>query len=147
MKMSKQQEHMEMKLAAKAAIGAVKHYFSGEGAKGRTVAFMKKVSATFVYLGAGFIAATSWAVVGGLLIGPGHEDLLRNFHAWMITTPVDQVVAKGNALVRDNAAQFLAGWMLIAVMWRLGDVTQPAIKEAKLRFRATAAEKIANGAS
>lgn len=147
MKMSKQQEHMEMKLSAKAAIGAVKHYFSGEGAKGRTVTFMKKVSASFVYLAAGFIAATSWAVVGGLLIGPGHEDLLRNFHAWMVATPVDQVVATGNALVRDNAAQYLGCGVLIAVMWRLGDVTQQAIKEAKLRFRATVAEKNANGVS
>lgn len=147
MKMSKQQEHMEMKLSAKAAVDAVKQYFSGEGAKGRAVTFMKKVSASFVYLAAGFIAATSWAVVGGLLIGPGHEDLLRNFHAWMITTPVDQVVAKGNALVRDNAGQYLAWGVLLAVMWRLGDVTQPAIKEAKLRFRAEVAEKIASGVS
>lgn len=141
MKMSKQQERMEMKLSAKAAFGAVRQYFSGTGAKGRTATFLKNVGATFFNLVAGFIAMTSAAVVGGLLIGPGHEDLLRSFHTWMIETPVDQVVAKGNALVSENAAQYLAAALLLAVMWRLGDVTQPAIAEAKLRYRAKVAEQ------
>ncbi|MCK1788826.1 hypothetical protein [Pseudomonas violetae] len=139
--MSKQQVRMEMRLSAKAAFGAVRLYFSGTGAKGRTATFLKRVGASFVYLVAGFIAITSWAVVGGLLIGPGHEDVLRSFHAWMIGTPVDQVVARGNALVSENAAQFLASALLIAVMWRLGDVTRPAIAEAKLRYRAKVAEQ------
>lgn len=141
MKMSKQQVRMEMRLSAKAAFGAVKQYFSGTGAKGRTATFLKKVGASFVYLISGFIAITSWAIVGALLIGPGHEDILRSFHAWMIETPVDQVVARGNALVSEHAAQYLASALLIAVMWRLGDVTQSAIAEAKLRYRAIVAEQ------
>ncbi|WP_210555359.1 hypothetical protein [Pseudomonas sp. P9(2020)] len=139
--MSKQQVHMEMRLSAKAAFGAVRQYFSGTGAKGRTATFLKKIGVAFVYLVSGFIAITSWAIVGGLLIGPGHEDALRSLHAWMIETPVDQVVARGNALVSENAAQYLASALLIAVMWRLGDVTQPAIAKAKLRYRAKVAEQ------
>lgn len=59
----------------------------------------------------------------------------------MIETPVDQVVARGNALVSEHAAQYLASALLIAVMWRLGDVTQSAIAEAKLRYRAIVAEQ------
>ncbi|MCF5381921.1 hypothetical protein GIW05_00090 [Pseudomonas syringae] len=141
MKMSKQQMRVEMELSAKAAFGAVRQNFSGAGALGRTATFMKKVCGSFVYLVTGFIAIASWSVVGGLLIGPGHEDLLRSFHAWMIETPVDQVVAKGNALVSNNVAPILTSALLLAVMWRLGDVTQPAIAEAKLRYRAKVAEQ------
>lgn len=66
-----------MRLSAKAAFGAVRQYFSGTGAKGRTATFLKKIGVAFVYLVSGFIAITSWAIVGGLLIGPGHEDALR----------------------------------------------------------------------
>lgn len=115
--------------------------FQWHGSKGSHSHILEKVGASFVYLISGFIAITSWAIVGALLIGPGHEDVLRSFHAWMIETPVDQVVARGNALVSEHAAQYLASALLIAVMWRLGDVTQSAIAEAKLRYRAIVAEQ------
>lgn len=141
MKMTKQQERMEMRLSAKASFGAIRLYFSGTGSMGRTVKFLKKVGTAFLSVAVGFIALTSSAIVGGLLIGPGHEDLLRSFHAWMVETPVDQVVAKGNALVSEIAAQSLGWGLLIVAMWRLADVTQPAISEAKLRYRAKAAEQ------
>lgn len=140
MKLSKQQKHLELKLVAKAAFSAIKQYFTGVGVERRTVTFLKGVGITFAYSVGGCIAALSWAAVAGVLIGPGHEDFLRNFHAWMIETPVDQVVARGDAFVRVNAEQILTMSLNIAFLWRLGKVAEPAITEAKQRFRAELAE-------
>lgn len=139
---SQQQARDEMEVSVKAAFGATRQYFSGAGAKGRTATFLKQVGKSFVYLVTGFLGITSWAVVCTLLVGFEHEEALRSFHAWMIATPVDQVVAKGNALVSENAPQYLAWAVLLAVMWRLGDVTKPAILEAQQRHRAEIAKQI-----
>lgn len=135
MKLSKQQENAEVKLALRAAGGALKQHFTGSGAKQRTITFLKKSGTTFVYSLTGIFAFAASAAVSGVLIGPGHEDIMRDFHAWMVAMPVDQLIAYGDGLVKDFGQQMLLGSLAITFALRVGEVTRPAVDEAKHRYR------------
>ena len=135
MKLSKQQQNQEMRLALKAACGAMKQHFTGPGSKERTLTFLKKSGTTFVYWFAGIFAFVASAAVSGVLIGPGHEDMLREFHAWMVAMPADQLIAKGEALVVEAGQQMFAGSLIATLGLRLGEVTRPAIDEVKHKYR------------
>lgn len=77
----------------------LRKYFTGEGASVRRRKFLWDV---FFYSSKYFLICLclfSWALVGGLLIGPQNEFFLRNFHAWMITTPIEEVLIQSHTLL------------------------------------------------
>ena len=76
MKLSKQQENAEVKLALKAACGALKQHFTGSGAKQRTITFLKKSGTTFVYSLTGIFAFAASAAVSR-----AHRSWTRGYHA------------------------------------------------------------------
>ncbi|ALR06286.2 hypothetical protein XFHB_04890 [Xylella fastidiosa] len=100
----------------------LRKYFTGEGASVRRRKFLWDV---FFYSSKYFLICLclfSWALVGGLLIGPQNEFFLRNFHAWMITTPIEEVLIQSHTLLFDLAFKAFLFSILLSVLINLKDV-------------------------
>ena len=81
----------------------------------------------------------SWAVIGGLLVGPEHDFFLKQVHAWMVATPVDQVLVQSHAMFVSAAIECVKIGLLLGFGQKLLSVVTPAVQQAKQNFTSVAA--------
>ena len=77
-----------------AALGALRAHFTGSGAFDRCLRFMLTWAITSANWAARFLCLASWAVVAGLLAGPEHAVFLKQVIAWVVSSPVEMVLAQ-----------------------------------------------------
>lgn len=138
MKLTKEQRAARSKAIEQAAIAALRKHFVGEGATARRWKFLGEVLLASVGWFARLLVLGSWAVIGGLLVGPDHDYFLMKLHAWMVAMPVDQVLAQSNALFLSAAWAFAKMGLVIGVGQRLLAVVESAAKQAKQQFETAA---------
>lgn len=81
----------------------------------------------------------SWAVIAGLLVGPEHDFFLKQVHAWMVATPVGQVLAQSHAMFISAAWELVKMSLMLGVGQKLLAVVKPATEQVKQRFETAAA--------
>lgn len=134
MKITKQQRAAKDKAVIHAALTAIRTHFTGPGAQARTVHFTCDSLYSSCSWFAKLLCLGSWSIVGGLLIGPDHDLLLAQFHAWLIETPVDQVSSQlqtGFLLVVEAIVKLS---LLLGFGQTLLAVIKPATEDAKRSF-------------
>lgn len=139
MKLTKQQRQKRDQAIRQAVAAAIKSHFTGYGASGRIAAFLRNgLSRSAAWI----LAITCYlcgAAVLGLTVGPSHEALLAEFHAWMVTTPLDVVIATSNRWAFDFGMQFVAMGLLGGFLHALFALVNPSSIEARERFYASIA--------
>lgn len=139
MKLNKQQRQARAKAVQQAAVTAIKDYFTGEHASSHVIQFVRGALVRSGSWAACLGMLMSWAVVGGLLIGPDHNAFLAQLHAWMVATPVDKVIAMAHDITFDLGAEVLKLSMLAGFVHMLINVATPAADEARAQFHASLA--------
>jgi hypothetical protein len=139
MKLTKQQRAARSKAIEQAAISALREHFTGQGSAVRRVQFLRGALLASVGWFAKLLFIGSWAVIAGLLVGPEHDFFLQQVHAWMVATPVDQVLAQSHAMFLSVAWEFVKMSLLLGVGQKLLVVVKPAAEHAKQRFETAAA--------
>ena len=109
---------------------AVREFFTGPGAGPRRIQFIRGAFFKAVCCFCVLICLGSWAVIAGLLIGPSHEVFLSEFHEWMVTTPVKDVLAQGHALIEEMAWDFVRLSLLCGALIQLVVVVKPQVDQA-----------------
>lgn len=118
---------------------AIRAHFCGAGAKARILRFVRDVAIASGGWTAKLLFAGSWAVIGGLLVGPEHDFFLTQIHEWMVATPVDQVLVQSHAMFVSGAWVCVKFGLLLGLGQKLLAVVTPAVNDAKQRFSATLA--------
>lgn len=116
---------------SRAMHGALAAHFLGEGALRRTVVFGWRVLLSAGAATGALMALWSWALVGGLVAGPDHEQLLAAFRAWMVSLSPERLQAVAHLYFVDAltfSAQFGAA---IALLLRLHAIVAPAVAAAR----------------
>lgn len=131
MKLTKVQRTQLQKATQRAAFHALRAHFTGDGAAARRLRFGRDVLLSSAAWTARLLFVASWAVIGGLLVGPDHEFFLKQVHAWMVATPVDQVVAQGNAAFVAMFTEVAKLGAFLGVGQRLLALVSPAVELAK----------------
>lgn len=132
---NKNQRKAQIRANERAIVLALRVHFSGAGATKRSVVFVKDVLIASLIWFSRFVFVASWAVVAHLLVGPDHADYLTKFHAWMVQTPVDEVVDLSRSAVL-SVAWYLGKMSLLAgVCTTLFKLVKPAVDMAKMRFQ------------
>ena len=134
MKTTKEQRAARSKAIEQAAIAALRGHFTGQGASARRLQFLRAALLASIGWFAKLLFIGSWAVIGGLLAGPAHDFFLRQVHAWMVGTPVDQVLAQSHAMFLSAAWEFWKMSLLLGVGQNLLAVVKPAAEQVKQRF-------------
>lgn len=141
MKITKQQRAAKAKAVNQAAVTAIRTQFKGPGAQARIMRF----TGDSLYLSCSWfvklLCLGSWSIVGGLLIGPEHDLLLSQLHAWLIETPVDQVSSQLQSGFMSVAEAFVKLSLLLGFGQKLLAVIKPATEDAKRSF----CESLASG--
>lgn len=139
MNLTKEQRIARSNAVTHASILALREHFTGDGATSRRLRFMKAA----LIASAGWLAKlaclASWAVIAGLYVGPEHDFFLKQFHAWMLATPVEQVLEQSHAIVVSSAWELVKMSLLFGVGQNLLGVIKPAAEQAKQSFEAAAA--------
>lgn len=131
MKLTKVQRTQLQQATQRAAVDALRAHFMGDGATARRLRFGRDVLLSSAAWTARLLFVASWAVIGGLLVGPDHEFFLKQVHAWMVATPVDQVVAQGNAAFMAMFTEVIKLGAFLGVGQRLLALVSPAVELAK----------------
>jgi hypothetical protein len=139
MKLTKEQRAARSKAIERAAIAALREYFTGQGAVARRLQFLRGALLASTGWFAKLLFVGSWAVIAGLLVGPEHEFFLKQVHAWMVAMPVDQVLAQSHAMFASVAWEFGKMSLLLGVGQKLLSVVKPAAEQVKQRFETAAA--------
>ena len=92
MKLIRQQRAQSQNQTQRAAVAALREYFTGEGATSRSLQFLRCALMMSAGWRAKLLFVGSWAVIGGLLAGSQHDFFLKQVYAWMVATPVNQVL-------------------------------------------------------
>lgn len=139
MKLTKQQRTQLQNQTQRAAIAALRDHFMGEGAMSRSLQFLRGALMVSAGWTAKLLFVGSWAVIGGLLAGPEHDFFLKQVHAWMVATPVDQVLVQGHAMFVLVAIEFIKIGLLLGFGQKLLAVVTPAVQQVKQSFTSVAA--------
>lgn len=139
MKMTKLQRAVRSKAVQQASVTAIRAHFCGEGAKARILRFVRDVAIASVGWTAKLLFVGSWAVIGGLLAGPEHDYFLTQVHAWMVATPVDQVLVQSHTLFVSAVIECVKIGLLLGFGQKLLAVVTPAVNDSKQRFNSTLA--------
>lgn len=139
MKLTKEQRAARSKAIEQAAISALREHFIGQGASARRLQFLRGALLASVGWLAKLLCLGSWAVIAGLLVGPEHDFFLKQVHAWMVATPMDQVLAQSHAMFLSAAWEFVKMSLLLGFGQKLLAVVKPAAEQAKQRFETAAA--------
>jgi hypothetical protein len=121
--------------ARRAAVmcSAWRAYFTGAGAAPRRLSFARSLAAGTVGWSLQLMCLASWAVVAGLLAGPRHEAILREFHGWVRARAFDELLAQGH-----HAFLFILAWsggfmsLVLALGRELSTIAEPALEQAEL---------------
>jgi hypothetical protein len=136
MKLTKEQRAARSKSIQLATITSLREHFTGQGAATRRLQFLRDASLASAVWFARLLFIGSWAVIAGLLVGPEHDFFLKQVHAWMVATPVDQVLVRSHAMFLSVAWEFGKMSLLLGVGQKLLAVVRPATEQAKQRFEA-----------
>ena len=139
MKMTKQQRAQLQNQTQRAAIAALREHFTGEGAVSRSLRFLRGALMASAGWTAKLLFVGSWAVIGGLLAGPEHDFFLKQVHAWMVATPVDQVLVQSHAMFVSAAIECVKIGLLLGFGQKLLAVVTPAMQQVKQSFANVAA--------
>jgi len=137
MKLNKLQRQARAKAVQQAAVTAIKQYFTGEHARSHAIQFVRDALLRSGSWAVGLGMLMSWAVVGGLLIGPDHNAFLAQLHAWMVATPVDKVIAMAHDVAYDLGTEILQISLLAGFVHKLINVATPAADDAREQFHAS----------
>ena len=107
-------------------------YFAGAGAAPRRRIFAWALAAETVGWSLKLMGLAAWAVVAGLLAGPRHEAILREFHGWVLARSFDELLTRGH-----HAFLFMLAWsglmgLLLSLGQALGTMAEPALEQAEL---------------
>lgn len=139
MNLTKEQRAARSKAIEQASILALREHFTGEGATSRRLRFVKGALLASAAWLAKLACLASWAVIAGLLVGPDHNFFLTQVHAWMVATPLEQVLERSHAMFMSMAWEIMKMSLLLGVGQSLLGVIKPAAEQAKQRFEAAAA--------
>lgn len=139
MKLSKEQRAARSKAVEQASIAALREHFTGQGATARRLQFLRGALLASIGWFAKLLFISSWAVIAGLLVGPEHDFFLKQVHAWMVATPVDQVLAQSHAMFVSAAWEFGKMSLVLGVGQKLFAVVKPAVEQVKQQFETAAA--------
>lgn len=139
MKLTKQQRAQLQSHTQRAAVAALRKHFTGEGAASRSLRFMRGALMASAGWTAKLLFVGSWAVIGGLLVGPEHDFFLKQVHAWMVATPVDQVLVQSHAMFVSAAIECVKIGLLLGFGQKLLSVMTPAVQQAKQNFTSVTA--------
>ena len=139
MNLTKEQRAARSKAIEQANILALREHFTGEGATSRRLRFVKGALLASAAWLAKLACLASWAVIAGLLVGPDHNFFLTQVHAWMVSTPLEQVLERSHAMFMSMAWELMKISVLLGVGQNLLGVIKPAAEQAKQRFEAAAA--------
>lgn len=117
-----------------AAIAALRTHFTGDGAVKRSFRFAWDALVASGGWIAKLLFIASWAVVGGLLAGPEHEYFLAEVRAWMITTPLEQVLAQTHSGFLAVFWECVKGGVVFGILQKMYDITKPAMTEVRQQF-------------
>lgn len=139
MKLTKQQRAQLQSQSQRAAIAALRDHFMGEGAMSRRLQFLRSALVASAGWTAKLLFVGSWAVIGGLLAGPEHDFFLKQVHAWMVATPVDQVLVQSHSIFVSAAIECMKLGLLLGFGQKLLTVVMPAVQQVKQSFTSVAA--------
>ncbi len=139
MKLTRETRAARSRAIERAAIAALREHFTGQGATARRLQFLRGALLTSVGWFAKLLFIGSWAVIAGLLVGPEHDFFLKQVHAWMVATPVDQVLSQSHTMFLSVAWEFGKMSLLLGFGQKLLAVAKPAAEQAKQQFETAAA--------
>lgn len=139
MKLTKQQRAQLQSQTQRAAVVALREHFTGEGAASRGLQFLRGALMASAGWTAKLLFVGSWAVIGGLLAGPEHDFFLKQVYAWMVATPVDQVLVQSHAMFVSAAIGCVKIGFLFGFGQKLLSVVMPAVQQVKQSFASVAA--------
>jgi hypothetical protein len=134
MKLTKQQRAQLQNQTQRAAVAALREHFAGEGSMSRGLQFLRGALMASAGWTGKLLFIGSWAVVGGLLVGPEHDFFLKQVHTWMVATPVDQVLAQSDAIFLSAFIECVKIGALLGFGQTLLTVVAPAVQLAKQNF-------------
>lgn len=134
MKLTKRQCEARSKAIQQAAVSTLREHFTGNGATARRLWFTWGCLLASAGWTAKIVFVASWAVVGGLLAGPEHDFFLSQVHAWMVATPVDQLLAQTHKEFLFIVFECTKIGLLVGFAQKLFAVVSPAIEQAKQTF-------------
>lgn len=134
MKLTKQQREARRKVIQKASREALRAHFTGDGATARRLRFVWGGLIASAGWTARIMFVASWAVIGGLLAGPEHDFFLSQVHAWMVATPVDQVLAQTHKEFLFIVFECTKIGLIVGFVQKLFAIASPAIEQAKQQF-------------
>lgn len=107
-------------------------YFNGDGAPPRRLSFARGLASGTVGWSLKLMCLASWAVVAGLLAGPRHDAILREFRGWVLARSFDELLAQGH-----HAFLFILAWsgfmgLVLALGRELITIAEPALEQAEL---------------
>jgi hypothetical protein len=111
---------------------ALREHFTGAGVGTRRTAFLQDLLLSFGGCTVKLLCMASWAVVAGLLAGPRHEVFLRDFHAWMLSHPVEQFLVESHSMFLWVLAWCTATGLVVGLTRAVARITDPALEEAEL---------------
>lgn len=123
----------------KANMSALRAHFTGDGAISRSLHFVRDGLLSSLGWLAKLLFVGSWAAIGSLLVGPEHEILLTQLHAWMVATPIDQVITYGHSFFWSWAWNFAMYGLILGFGQQLITVVRPAMEQTKAGFAKSAA--------
>lgn len=139
MKLTKQQRAQLQSQTQRAAVAALREHFTGEGAASRNLRFLRGALMASAGWTAKLLFVGSWAVIGSLFAGPEHDFFLKQVHAWMVATPVDQVLVQSHAMFVSAAIECVKIGLLLGFGQKLLSVVMPAVQQVKQSFASVAA--------
>ena len=110
----------------------LREHLAGAGAGPRRVTFAQDVLRSSAAWTAKLLCLVSWAVVGGLLAGPQHEVIFREFHAWVVARPVEQLLAEGHTWFLWGLTYCVAMGLILGLARVVSAITDPALEQAEL---------------
>lgn len=114
---------------------AIKLHFSGEGRASRSALFLRDGLERSMTWSLVFASLICTSMVLGVTVGPGHETLLKAFHAWMAATPVDLVVSNARSWVVDFGSQCIVGGLVAGFVQKLIGLAKPAMEFSRSESR------------
>lgn len=125
MKSRKSPKEIELKQLVETAVRALRMHFTGDGARARTIAFLKSI-------GSPFLCCLTVTLSFSMLVS-GH--FMKALHSRMLQIPIEEIVDICDSVIRSTVWECIPYCLIISFAWRVGDITRPACLKAAQRFR------------
>jgi hypothetical protein len=130
MTLTKDQRRFQRDAVAAARRAALHAYFTGPGSRHRIVNFLHRgLSATAEWFARCLLFA-SWALVAGLLIGPEHDAIFSQVHAWAMSMSVDQLRMALQSGAMRVAVELLQLSLFVGFLEQLVRIAKPSAAPA-----------------